>query len=451
MMEHVKTATPPTPQPVEASEFASDVRLPPAESIDSPSAPPSAMGNFLYRHRNIAANPVGHVGFQIIRNMLAAIPYGIATAAVWGGFEKIAARTSQALPGTFKSNINGIARSPLRDVMMIAAGFTLYRGMLKYVRIMKEHLFNPDYTPEEANRAAHTIGKKSVETMVEIAPAEINSTPIGAIALGLGRRYLDGIKEYGARGAADKIAAGTLIQKVNGVMPPSHSNGAQSPLFRLKKDGKFSPHFTDFKLFRQKIIGRAGMPFVEAAVFIGAFLSFFEVSDRIYKDVQVRRGVWNNEDNAIGRIPPEVAAVKTAVEKAQGLDKDADYQLKKHGFGKHTEVFGKSDPNIMRWYFNRLLPTVLGIGAYTFTKRASYAAMGHFSGKNTFWKRALVEGAATSTFFVMTTSNDLFETMWKKWFEPKNEMQKLTPEQSRNFAILQQKLDEKHRGRGAAA
>ncbi|MFN8972111.1 MAG: hypothetical protein ACK5VT_01095 [Alphaproteobacteria bacterium] len=440
-----------TSAPIAALTNAESPVLPAVSPPEANLAQPSAMGNFLYRHRNIAANPVGHVGFQIIRNMLAAIPYGIATAAVWGGFEKIAARTSQALPGTFKSNINGIARSPLRDIAMIAAGFTLYRGTLKYVRIMKEHLFNPDYTREDADRAAQNIGKKSKETLVEIAPAEINSTPIGAIALGLGRRYLDGIKEYGARGAADKIAAGTLIQKVNGVMPPSHSNGAQSPLFRLKKDGKFSPHFTDFKLFRQKIIGHASMPFVEAAVFIGAFLSFFEVSDRIYKDVQVRRGVWNNEDNAIGRIPPEVAAVKTAVEKAQGLDKDADYQLKKHGFGKHTEVFGKSDPNIMRWCFSRLLPTVIGIGAYTFTKRSSYAAMGHFTGKNTFWKRALVEGAATSTFFVMTTSNDLFESMWKKWFEPKSEPQKLTPEQSQNFAALQQKLDEKHRGRGVAA
>ncbi|MFN7612825.1 MAG: hypothetical protein ACK5QI_05580, partial [Alphaproteobacteria bacterium] len=97
------------------------------------------------------------------------------------------------------------------------------------------------------------------------------------------------------------------------------------------------------------------------------------------------------------------------------------------------------------------LPTVIGIGAYTLTKRSSYAAMGHFTGKNTFWKRALVEGAATSTFFVMTTSNDLFESMWKKWFEPKSEPQKLTPEQSQNFAALQQKLDEKHRGRGVAA
>jgi hypothetical protein len=443
-----------TPAPIAAP---TDVKSPVLPAVSPPEAylaRPSAMGDFLYRHRKIADNPAGHVGFQIIRNMLAAIPYGIATAAVWEGFEKIAARTGKATAGTFGSAINGISRSPVRDIAMIATGFTLYRGTLKYVRIMKEHLFNPDYTREDADRAAQNIGKKSKETLVEIAPAEINSTPIGAIALGIGRRYLDGIKEYGARGAADKIVGSTLIQKIDGVMPASHTNGAQPAMFGLFKEGKFWPHFTDsnnFTLFKQKVIGRASLPFVEAAVFIGAFLSFFEVSDRIYKDVQVRRGVWNNEDNAIGRIPPEVAAVKTAHEKAQGLDKDADYQLKKHGFGKHTEVFGKSDPNLLRWGFSRLLPTVLGIGAYTFTKRASYAAMGHFTGKNTFWKRALVEGAATSTFFVMTTSNDFFETLWKKWFEPKNEMQKLTPEQSHNFAILQQKLDEKYRGKGVAA
>jgi hypothetical protein len=418
---------------------------------ETPAAPPSAMGDFLYRYRNIAANPVGHVGFQIVRNMLAAIPYGIATAAVWGGFERLTARTSKAAPGTLHSAVNDLARSPLRDIAMIAAGFTLYRGTLKYVRIMKEHLFNPDYTREDADRAAQTIGKKSHDALVEVAPAEVNSTPIGAIALGIGRRYLDGIPEYGRRSAADKIAGGTLIQKIDGVMPASHTNGAQPGLFRMMKNGKFSPHFTDFKLFKQKVFGRASLPFIEAAVFIGSFLSFFEVSDRIYKDVQVRRGAWNNEDNAIGRIPPEVAAVRTAHEKAQGLDQDVEYQLKKHGIGKHTEVFGKSDPNIMRWCFTRLAPTALGIGAYTFTKRASYAAMGHFTGKNTFWKRALVEGAATSTFFMMTTANDTFEKLWKSLFEPKSEPQKLTPEQSKNFAELEQKLKAREQGRGAAA
>ncbi|MFN7402157.1 MAG: hypothetical protein ACK5R4_07485, partial [Alphaproteobacteria bacterium] len=65
-----------TSAPIAALTNAESPVLPAVSPPEANLAQPSAMGNFLYRHRNIAANPVGHVGFQIIRNMLAAIPYG---------------------------------------------------------------------------------------------------------------------------------------------------------------------------------------------------------------------------------------------------------------------------------------------------------------------------------------------------------------------------------------
>ena len=49
----------------------------------------------------------------------------------------------------------------------------------------------------------------------------------------------------------------------------------------------------------------------------------------------------------------------------------------------------------------------------------AYHTMGHFAGKNTFWKRAFVEGAATSTFFVMTSTADIFEKINAKLFGKK--------------------------------
>ncbi|MFM9891044.1 MAG: hypothetical protein ACKVOE_10500 [Rickettsiales bacterium] len=404
------------------------------EVNDAPATakPMSSFGEFLYRHRAATKNPVIHLGYQIFRNVAAAVPYGIATAAVWEGFERVARATAKAEAGSMGNTINRFARSPIRDITMIAAGFTLYRGTLKYVRYMKEHLFNPDYSPEQADYAARHVGSTALSTLKEIAPAEINSTPYGAIALGLGRRYLDGIKDYQARLPADKIAATTL-----------GGTGAQPRMLRFTKDGKFWPHLSNVGEFFHKIGGKGSRVWTEAGVFILSFLTFFEVSDRLYKDVQVRRGVWNGEQNSLARLTPE----KNAIIEAQRTEDSPERQ---HA-GQHTETFGKSDPNLLRLGFTRILPTILGISAYAFTKRASYLAMGHFTGKDTFWKRAFVEGAATSTFFVMTTANDVFEGVWKKMFEPQAPAVELSQHQQQKYEALLDRVNEKEMGAGRAA
>lgn len=405
-----------------------------AEANTEPAAakPMSRFGKFLYRHRAATQNPFIHVGYQIFRNVAAAVPYGIATAAVWEGFQRIARATAKAEAGSMGNTVNRLARSPMRDITMIAAGFTLYRGTLKYVRYMKEHLFNPDYSPEQADYAARHVGSTALATLKEIAPAEVNSTPYGAIALGLGRRYLDGIKDYQARLPADKIAD-----------TPLGGTGAQPRMLRFTKNGKFSPHLSSVDEFFHKIGGKSTKVWSEAGVFILSFLTFFEVSDRLYKDVQVRRGVWNGEHNSLARLTPE----KNAIIEAQRTE---DSPPRQHA-GQHAETFGKADPNLLRLGFTRILPTILGIGAYTFTKRASYLAMGHFTGKDTFWKRAVVEGAATSTFFVMTTAGDVFEGVWKKLFEPQAPAVKLTEHQQQKYEALLDRVNEKAHASGRAA
>lgn len=419
----------------------------------APEPPPSALdvavGDFVYRHRDITTRPIGHVGYQIVRNLAAAVPYGLATAATWTGFEKLAQRTAHST-GSFGKGVNALARSPMRDIGMITAGFTLYRGTLRFVRYTKERLFNPDHSREDSIREIQHVGSNALETVKEIIPAEVNSTPYGAIALGLGRRYLDGIDLMKNRKDVDKIAGAPLAKP----------ELAQPRMLHFMKEGKFRPHLvgtpagaaagmTPFKEFLHKVGGKASRPWTEAGVYILSFLSFFELSDRLYKDVQVRRGIWHGEQNSLVRVQPQAAAQLAQQEKASGLDEDPTYLKAKKIV--HPETFGSSDPNLLRLAFVRVLPTVLGIGTYTLTKRASYAAMGHFTGKETFAKKATVEGLATATFFVMTTAADTFEGIWKKCFEPKEKPTILSPEQQAHYANLLERVNAKEAGHGRVA
>ena len=413
--------------------------IPPEKQRTPEPAHSTAMGRFVYNHRGLTKNPAGFLGYQVVRNMLAAIPYGLASTVVWEGFERVIRKTAGARRNSVGFGINSLAKSPIQDVAMVAAGYTVYRATLKLVRVMKEHLFNPDYTPQQAQQAVDTAGKKAVTTLREIMPAEVNSTPFGAVALGLGRRCVDIYADHRNRAPQDKIALAPLGKPELG----------QQRLLRFTKEGKFAPHLTDSKEFWHKIAGKGSGIWIAAGIQILAFLPFFEVSDRLYKDAQIRRGKWRGEHNALANPSPEQDAATKSQEAATGKDKDADYQQHKYA-GKHPEIFGTGDPSPLRLIFTRVLPTAIGIGAYTFTKRAAYLAMGHSSAKNTFWKRAFVEGAATSTFFVMTATGDVFEMLWKKMTEPKHQ-QPLTPHQEQKYTELLDRVNAKDAQLGRTA
>lgn len=356
----------------------------------------ASIGRWIHRHKDSTEKPVGFMVYQVIRNAIAAVPYGIATAAVWDGAEKLTKKVAPESP-----NLAKFLRSPARDIAMIAAGFTLYRGTLKLVRYVKESLFDPKDSEAQTIDEVRHLGSTIVKDIKEIAPAEINSTPYGAIALGMGRRFLVGVEGYGAR-KADYV-----------ITKPAPEPYMHKRTVHWNKDG-FGLSFSTpagergfsawIKDFGNRVFSKKSMPFAEALTFIGSFLAFFELSDRLYKDVQVRRGVWGGEDNSLARKTPP---------KHPELQPVAIQQDGENHRGMHPHTFD-GDPNLKSMLMGRIIPTILGIGAYTFTKRAAYHAMGHFAGKNTFWKRAAVEGAATSTFFVMTSSADIFEKINKK-------------------------------------
>jgi hypothetical protein len=405
----------------------------------------TGMAKWVHEHRDVTTKPVGHMTYQVIRNLMAAVPYAIATILTWSGFERLNRYANNKLAAAktlgdagkkssyFWEGLGKFARSPIKDIAMIAAGFTLYRGTLRMVRYTKERLFNPNHTEDETRDEVQNFDKHLGDTFKEVAPAEINSTPYGAIALGLGRRYVNGIAGY-----ADRKEYGI------GQAPLGQHAKAQTSVFR-NAEGKLSFGKENWKTFANKVFHSKSMPFAEAAVFITAFLTFFEISDRLFKDVQVRRGVWRGEDNALLRTQPEDADKRDAAEKKIGLDKDEDYQLGKHR-GQHTKVFG-GDPNLGRLLMTRVLSTTLGIGAYTFTKRAAYASMGHFTSVPTFTQKALIEGLATATFFVMTTSNDVIEGLYKKHILKPQE--KTSLQQQKHDELLV-RLNEKYKGNSVA-
>lgn len=388
-------------------EYRFNSQIPPqAPQIPAPIIAPSqpqetgiaaSVGRWIHRHKDSTDKPVGFVTYQVIRNALAAIPYGIATVLVSDGFNKM---TSKAVENN-SPNVARFLRSPVKDVAMIAAGFTLYRGTLKLVRYVKESLFDPKDSEAQTIDEVRHIGSTIAEKVKEIAPAEINSTPYGAIALGMGRRFLPGIEGYTARPAENIIAAGTHPRTVGW-------NKDGIGLSFTTPDGKKGLG-NWFKDMGNRVFSKKSMPIAEGLTFIGSFLAFFELSDRLYKDVQVRRGTWHGEDNSIARKAPPKHGDLVAVSQTNDPNEHR---------GKHPETFG-GDPSPKSLLFGRILPTVFGIGAYTLTKRMAYYAMGHFAGKNTFWKRAFVEGAATSTFFVMTSSADIFEKINAKLFGKK--------------------------------
>lgn len=414
-------------------------------SVSAEQPPLTGMAKWVHENRDATTKPVGHVGYQIIRNVLAGIPYGIATIAVWSGFERLTQHADKKIKAAtdldkeapkFFSGLSKFAKSPIKDIAMIAAGFTLYRGTLKLVKFTKERLFNPENTEADTKREVENFGSNLAKDFVEIAPAEVNSTTYGAIALGLGRRAVSAWPGYDAR----------VNEHPEHVIKPAplgkHADAQQSV---FKGRGFFNPDaWSDFG---KKVFSSKSMPFAEAAIFIASFCAFFELSDRLYKDVQIRRGYHTKNHNSIQRVNPEKEAIEQQKEQALGLDKDADYQIAKRGEGQNPTLYG-GEPNTGRMLMTRVLSIALGIGAYTLTKRAAYASMGHFTSAKSFWGKAAIEGLATATFFVMTTSNDVIEGLYNKYvLKP----QEKTPLQQQNHDELLARLNEKHRGNGVAA
>ncbi len=398
-----------------------------------------AIGKWLYKHRSATEKGAGYLGYQIVRNSLAAIPYGVATAATWMGLEKVAKVAEAKHADSF---IAKAARSPMRDVAMIAAGFTLFRGTLKVVRYMKERLFDPHNTEAESIAEVQNFGANLKDTLKEVSPAEIASTPVAAFALGYGRRIWDSKKYLEPLGTeAPKYAVtGLLGEKFKEIESIKH---------------------TKWQHIKNVMGTRKGGLLAEMAIVAASFVPFFELGDRRYKDAQVARGIWLNDPSSLVRK----SDIQAKMELAAGEDLFANQNPSKHQdelLQKSKESFKATGhlrptdaPTLSCFAMRRVVPTFLGIGTYVAGKRLAYMGLGtmteHNKGGRSWLKNlavmAAVEGAATSLFWLNASVIDKYEPWYDKTFKDSKPKPLTDAEVRRHYAELKDRLDAKERDR----
>lgn len=408
-----------------------------------------ALGKWIHKHRHAAEGTGGFLGYQIIRNSLAAIPYGLATAGVWLGMQKVAEHSEKYLPKGQESFLGKTMRSPLRDVAMIAAGFTLFRGTLKVVRYMKERLFDPQHTEAQTIQEVQHFKENLVDSLKEVTPAEIASTPTAAIALGIGRRFWDP-KAY---------------------LNKTHANGAEAAKHAVT--GLFKPDYHGGSRFEhiKRVFGKKGGYVQEAAIVAASFVPFFELADRRYKDAQVARGVWLNDPTSLVRKSDEQA--KAELQEGQELFKTAaptdhashirNEMARKSAESLHaTGHLRPTDaPTFGCFVMRRVVPTCLGIGAYVAGKRLAYMGMGTIpenynkaaTGFGGFLKNlgriSMIEGAATSLFWLNASVIDKYEPWYDKTFKDNQAKPLSNQEMLKHYRELQARLDAKEQERKA--
>jgi hypothetical protein len=468
--EQVKAPSSTSPQ------LPEDDLVAPAPSVKHSGPQPTerqkAMGKWIYEHRHATDGFAGYMGYQIVRNMLAAVPYAFATAGVWLGFQKahewgqnnaVAKKMAQGMEA--KAALDAVklaptlgmrfAASPARDIAMIAAGFTFYRGTLKVVRFMKERLFNPHHSEEQSIQEVQNFGQNLKDTIHEVSPAEAASTPVAAFALGLGRRLwnpAEFLKPLGEEAAK---------HKVTGMFKP----GFEALKVAEKAAGREYTRWQHIK----NVFSKPGGYLVEAGIVAASFVPFFELGDRRYKDAQVSRGIWLNDPSSLVRKSDEQAkreldenAVFASASPHQ--DKLHDQMAKKSAESmKATGHLRPADPPTFTCFaMRRVVPTFLGIGAYVAGKRLAYLGMGNipenydaaakgFGGflKN-LGKISLIEGAATSLFWLNSSVIDKYEPWYDKNFKD-SKPKPLTDEQiRRHYEELKARLDAKERDRAGS-
>ena len=402
-----------------------------------------SVGHFIHTHRNVTHGPLTFIPYEFTRAAAASVPYGFgmafwhhaftATKAATQGMEEVA-----GLKGLLGRNTHRFASSPMSAVFQIATGFTMYRFTGGTVKAMRNKLFDQDPNKTEAQTVydvQHLWDHIKDHTKVNWKP-EAGSTPWGALVLGFGAANVPVFAEVYKD--ADKV---------------KHWVGEGGKLSKLWMQPK------------AKLIQNA-------AVFSVAYATFFEMSERLFKDIQVKRGLHNGYPNSteqnhnervgapVGLAEHEAASAfgNAVAERLEGKEQPTNTVETPHHISNTAHGMG-DDPSIRRLVMRQLLPTAVGISAYAAMKRVGYAAVGgpmkavdkamlenasagehvkHFLGNS--WR----EGAATSMFFTLWAAHDIMKPAYDRMLEKKNGINGVAPDHvSRNYNELLNQLDKK--------
>lgn len=463
-------------------------------------APPATQSagpvtGWLQHNRWFTKEPISYAGYQFVRAGIASVPYMFGMAAAQHGFtylsaigqkmgltqkgidtftraagEKtsgLAAVEKAALEhrgAIFKAGNTAMAgrqlmrlgNSPMNAAMQVALGFTLFRFTGGIVKNIRDRVMDEKNTDADTQRETHHVLRSIGKTAAVSWQAESGSTPIAALVLGF-------------MGAAFTPAPESIARR-DKVKYPGLKGFAEQV---VGKDGLWSK--------KSKLLQHM-------AVWTLAYSLFFQTAELLFKDIQLRRGLWKGHPNSVKNAPddavggpgavayktPEddeaIPAMNSAEEGYRTQEKDKDASAAKDEHQKLRYPFLTSDPGIGRFAFRRVLPVAVGISAYAALKRVGYLAAGGTMKQITvpeleklktlgdhgkfFMENAKREGIATCMFGSLWWATDAWGSWYDKFCDKLQKPENAVPlneKQQANHASLLERLNAKEQAQGRAA
>lgn len=399
----------------DGSAMASAHAMAPGPSQSQSLAPAPAkqpeQGNWFHRNRWFTKEPITYTGYQFFRSTMATIPYGFAMAlghhvfglaSVWGQkagltekgidtFTNAVAARKGGLPAVeaaanaakdigefYKAgtkamigrNVVRVANSPLNAAVQIGMGFTLFRFTGGLVKNLRDRVMNEKNTSEKTDEETKNWFQTIKQTMRINWPAESTGTPIAALVLG----YMSAVF-------------------------------APNPESIAVRDAVKHPGFKGFgKQVKELWFNPKAKLLQNGAIWTMSYSLFFLLSESLFKDVQLRRGLWkghpnslkNGPDDVVGgpgaisyktpekdiAIPQEKGEKPAAASSTISLSAEEGYKrVEKQDDDKAKDSqhalrfpFFTAEPSVGRFIIRRVLPVSIGITAYAALKRAGYLA-----------------------------------------------------------------------------
>lgn len=430
-------------------------------------------GNWFHRNRWFTKEPVTYTLYQFGRSILAALPYGPAmglgqyafgrinvkgqklgltetgiAAFQRGSFaelEKMASEGAKVYQEGQKAvlgrNMMRVANSPINAAVQIAMGFTLFRFTGGVVKNIRDRVMNPKNTAEDTAREVRNIPGTIWETTKTNLPAEAIGTPIAALVLGF----------------------------MNSAFAPN------AKLLTRDKSKTFVAQVKEAWSPKSKLLQNA-------AVWTFSYSLFFLLAESLFKDVQVRRGLWKGHPNSLKNGPDDTVGGPGAPD-FKSPENDVAYRP--DGSVSRPEEKARpsqeklrypaltGEPSLGRFIFRRVLPVAVGISGYAAMKRVGYLAAGKpmevltvasrealregglkahagFIGRNA-WR----EGLATATFGALWVATDAAGSWYDKFVHqlqnPQGTPAALNGHQQAKHSELLERLNAKDKGAGRAA
>lgn len=381
-------------------------------------------GRFLYRNRDSIEGPLGWFTIkQVTRSLIASAAMMSTAIPVLHAFEWLESRnkhlkTIGKITEEQMAHRNMFLGAPFKPIAYVAAGFSMYRGTTKIFNKAWDKLFKKENDEDKTIDEVRNIGHTLKEAVREVAPAEFQSTPFGAVALGGLRSVFPAASIH----SDYTLPSRDDIKKMGGRFSESWWQRAKNVITTAGRGESVGGKFKS-----------AYMAFEVPLNWLGYF-TFFELSDRLYKDVQLRRGIWKGDANSINGLwrgvntnrpegEPETHGKDGKVIKAavvQGSDNDVlltTFQ-RNDRLGTFT-----NDPSFSRLILRNLPPVLVGIGSYLPLNKLSKMITGQLEapeygkgfGANLkkFGHNFKAEWAAIGMFFTYAMSKEL----WEKWYD----------------------------------